>query len=294
MVLVLFLFPGVSRAAEPPSEDVIFISGYWPPTNGEDPLGMLYQFMSGLEEPTQGAHGEWVIDDYRHTGYRVVMIAPKFPLLVGPDWGRGQGQWTVDYPDTSKVFWELMQQYNPVAVMTTSRYYNTKEWVLEIGAKNLGNTNWTMFSWNQGRPPFMGGATNDPARVAGRPNAGLNTIVDAPPDATRAADPTTDDVIGLKISANVEDIHLKVIDKLKLHFSEADLKPKPNGQFQGVNPDDRYVSAFAGYHALWYDAWKPSCRAGWHTHVGFGISVADASEAIKLQLDVMIQWLDEN
>lgn len=72
----------------------------------------------------------------------------------------------------------------------------------------------------------------------------------------------------------------------------ADLKPVFDTQFQGV-PSDNYVSGFTGYHAVWYNAWKSdSCKAGWHTHVDYGITVANASKAIKLQLEELIKWLD--
>jgi hypothetical protein len=60
-------------------------------------------------------------------------------------------------------------------------------------------------------------------------------------------------------------------------------------------PDRSRIRPFTGYHAVWYNAWKSdSCKAGWHTHVDSGIIVANASNAIKLQLEVLIKWLNEN
>ncbi len=89
-------------------------------------------------------------------------------------------------------------------------------------------------------------------------------------------------------------IQALVKTKLESEFATADLKPVYDTEYQGVPPDN-YVSGFTGYHAVWYNAWKSdSCKAGWHTHVDSGITVANASNAIKLQLEVLIKWLNEN
>jgi hypothetical protein len=114
-----------------------------------------------------------------------------------------------------------------------------------------------------------------------------------PPDATRDADPKTNNTVGRPVTANVAAIQALIIAKLNSEFAAADLKAVLDTEYQGV-PLDNFVSGFAGYHALWYDAWKDSCKAGWHTHVDYGITTANASKAIKLQLEVLIKWLNEN
>lgn len=249
---------------------------------------MLKQFKSDK----QGSQGEYITENYNSSGYQVVVIAPTFAGKTEPNWGRGDGKWTVDYQDTSTVFWKLMQEYKPIAVMTTSRNVDKHDWVFEIGAKNLKRDDWVLLSFNGTRKPFIGAGAGDPASAAGLPNAGLTPKAGDPPDATRNADPKTDDNAGRAISANAAAIQALVKTKLEAEFAAADLKPVFDTQFQGV-PSDNYVSGFTGYHAVWYNAWKSdSCKAGWHTHVDYGITVANASKAIKLQLEELIKWLD--
>lgn len=255
---------------------------------------MLNQFKSAKK----GALGEYIIENYKGTGYRIVTIATEFPDTEEPDWGRGVGSWTVDYPDTSATFWSLMKKYKPIAVMTTSRNKATKKWVLEIGAKNLPQDEWYVgFTWNMGRPPHIGGAMGDPAKAPGLPNAGLEPKEDGgnPPDATRDQDTQESDT-GRDVTADVSDIQDLIIAKLNGEedgFDPDDLFAEKDIDYQGIG-NDSYVSAFTGYHAVWYDHWSKSCKAGWHTHVDSGITTPNASKAIKLQLEVLIKWLNEN
>jgi hypothetical protein len=249
---------------------------------------MLNQFKSA----TQGTLGEYIIENYNDSGYKLVTIATRFPGKQEPNWGRGVGSWTVDYLDTSATFWSLMKKYEPIAVMTTSRNEDQNKWVLEIGARNLARDDWRLLTWNQNRPPYIGAGTGDPASAPGLPNAGLTPKDGDPPDATRAADAKTG-TTGRGVSNYVSAIQLLIIGKLNSEFAEADLKAEKDTELQGSGFDD-YVSAFAGYHAVWYADWSDSCRAGWHTHVDSGISTANASKAIKLQLEVLIEWLDNN
>lgn len=185
-----------------------------------------------------------------------------------------------------------MDKYTPIAVMTTSRNDAAKEWVLEIGAKNLARLGWLLLPWNTGRRPYVGGSDIDPAKLWG-PNAGHGPKAGDPPDATRAADPVAGAKVGRAITGDVDDIQKAIIAKLNAVFAPAALKARQDAEFQGIAPDN-YVSAFAGYHAVWYDASAASCKAGWHTHVDFGITVANASTAMKLQLEELIKWLDAN
>ena len=249
---------------------------------------MLKQFKS----TKQGTLGEYIIDNYKKTGYRIVTIATRFPGKVEPNWGRGVGSWTVDYQDTSATFWSLMKKYKPIAVMTTSRNDIHNDWVLEIGCKNLARLDWLLLGFNGGRRPFVGGDPDtDPAAKEGCPNHGHPPVEGGgePPDSTRAKNA----VVG--ITDDTKAIQALIKAKLNdgVEFDPADLNCRIELAVQGTFPDN-YVSAFAGYHAVWYDLWKKSCKAGWHTHVDSGITTANASKAIKLQLDVLIKWLNDN
>ena len=267
---------------------LLFSATFSATPNIETPVGMLNQF----KPATVGALGEYIVDNYNNTVYKLVTIASTFPGKVEPNWGRGTGKWKVDYLDTSTTFWSLMKTYTPIAVMTTSRNAANKDWVLEIGAKNLAQGDWLLLGWNVGRPPYIGGAANDPDSAAGLPNAGRMPQDNNPPDATRAADVNTGNT-GRAVSANSSAIQQLIITKLTASFAPADLAPKLDTEFQGIALDN-YVSGFAGYHAVWYDAWSDVCKAAWHTHVDSGITVTNASTVIELQLEVLIKWLNDN
>ena len=179
-----------------------------------------------------------------------------------------------------------MKKYQPISVMTTSRNTANKAWVLEIGAKNLAQADWNVTTaWNVGRPPFIGGSENDPASAPGLPNAGHVPMDGGPPNATDDKDSE------IKVTGDVEEIQDLIIAKLDNEFAATQLKAVKDMEVQGTFPDN-YVSAFAGYHAVWYNQWKLSCKAGWHTHVDYGITVANATKAMKLQLEVLIEWLN--
>lgn len=247
---------------------------------------MLNQFKSGASGPL----GEYIIDDYNGTGYRIVTIATKFPdkgnYVSGQnkDWGGGAGSWQVDYPLTSSTFWNLMKVYTPIAAMTTSRRENAKTWLLEIGSTNLKRDDWGLLAWNVGRRPYIGGSNADPAQALG-PNAGHGPKPGYPPDATENAG------FPRKISAAVKTLQTRIKKALNEEFTPNQLVADMAEVVQGTAPDN-YVSAYAGYHAVWYDAWKDSCKAGWHTHVDYNITLANAAKAIKIQLDELIKWLN--
>ncbi len=293
-------FSFLSNQASPStgaSRGTIFISGYWPPTNIERPDGMLRQFRS----MTKGQLGEYIIDNYEGSHYRIVTLATEFPgqtgavcERVGPFapcdtraqvWGGGMGFWQVDYPLTSYAFWNLMVKYRPIALMTTSRASPDKIWTLEIGATNLPQNSWAILPWNLGRPPYIGGSDIDPAAAPGLPNAHGFPRIGDPPDTTHVQN------YQLNATDAVKALQVGIVNVLNARFPRADLTAEQKRVVQGPPPDN-YVSSFAGYHAVWYNTWSPACKAGWHTHVGFGMTTATAARAIRLQLLALIDWLN--
>ncbi len=284
-----------SSSSSSGSKGTIFISGYWPPTNIESPDGMLQQFKPLATY--RGKLGEYVIQNYKKTGYRIVLIATEFPSnpqvpyipnpAVEQNWGGGAGLWQVDYPVTSYTFWTLMKIYTPVAVMTTSRWIKDFSWRLEIGSTNLAQNLWDVTpQWNIGRPPNIGGSPSDSAL----PNVGHASIAGNPPDVT------INSGVARNIPANVKALQVTIMNALKAQIAAADLAPDQPTKVQGDTtavPPDIYVSAFAGYHAVWYQAWRGSvCKAGWHTHVGYKVTLPTATKAIGIQLDELIKWLN--
>ncbi len=70
------------------------------------------------------------------------------------------------------------------------------------------------------------------------------------------------------------------------------VKPSKAQTDMGVDKNNKYVSAFMGYHSVWYENWSPTCIAGWHTHVDDGIALTDAQQAFGIQLKALMDWLD--
>jgi pyrrolidone-carboxylate peptidase len=100
--------------------------GYWPPTNE-----MLRQFSIN---PAQNPGG-WKGQNWEGRGYNVFSYFPEFPGGVDLN-PKGNGDFEVDYQDTSADFWRITAEVKPVAIITFSRGRLGSNWEIEAGAKN--------------------------------------------------------------------------------------------------------------------------------------------------------------
>lgn len=100
----------------------ILITGYWPPTNG-----MIRRFSENASQNPQG----WIGGNWEGRGYDIHAFFPEFPGQSGPNWGRGSGDFEVDYQDTAADFARIVEQIRPAAIITFSRDNSTVGWVLE-------------------------------------------------------------------------------------------------------------------------------------------------------------------
>ncbi|MBU0718000.1 MAG: hypothetical protein KJ749_07115 [Planctomycetes bacterium] len=107
----------------------IMITGYWPPTNE-----MLRQFSTSLDQNPEG----WVGENWERRGYNVYSFFPEFPAGLG----KGEGDFEVDYQDTSADFWQIVAEVNPIAIITTGRADNDYDWELEGGHHMYDLGNW--------------------------------------------------------------------------------------------------------------------------------------------------------
>ncbi len=110
----------------------IMITGYWPPTNE-----MIRRFS---DDPTQNPAG-WVGGNWEGRGYDIYAFFPEFP---GGVLARGVGDFEVDYQDTSNDWWPLVQQLQPVAIITFSRANTQRGWELEGGHRKYDLSLWTV------------------------------------------------------------------------------------------------------------------------------------------------------
>ncbi len=102
----------------------IMLTGYWPPTNE-----MLRQFSPNLEQNPGG----WVGENWEGRGYNIYAFFPEFPDGVG----KGEGDFEVDYQDTSGDWWPLVELLEPVAIVTFSRGSFDSSWEVERIQRNL-------------------------------------------------------------------------------------------------------------------------------------------------------------
>lgn len=133
----LFAEPSPSPSPPPPRR-LVLLFGYWPVTDiGIDARhGMLWKWRTKQ-------------DNYLNSGYDVLAITATFQAPTGwrdagltvPYWGSGTGDLTVDYLDTSRDFWDIVQKYTPIAIMSFSLGDYDHNWVLEHAARNLRRPN---------------------------------------------------------------------------------------------------------------------------------------------------------
>jgi hypothetical protein len=96
----------------------IMITGYWPPTNE-----MLRPFSPRAEQNP----GLWIGANWEGRGYNVYALFPEFPNGLG----KGEGDFEVDYQDTSHDFWEYADLLTPVTVISTGRAGSNYLWEFE-------------------------------------------------------------------------------------------------------------------------------------------------------------------
>ncbi|MEO0631213.1 MAG: PEP-CTERM sorting domain-containing protein [Planctomycetota bacterium] len=96
----------------------ILITGYWPPTNEG-----VRQFSQNLDQNPGG----WQGGNWRGRGYDIHSYFPEFPDGVG----RGVGDFEVDYQDTVADWERIVNEVNPVAIITFSRGARGRNWEIE-------------------------------------------------------------------------------------------------------------------------------------------------------------------
>lgn len=127
--------PGVQQSIEtfyPPVDDtlpIVMVTGYWPPTNE-----MLRRFSANPDQNPEG----WIGDNWEGRGYNIYAFFPEFPGGLG----QGEGDFEVDYQDTSADWFYYTAELAPVAVITFGRAFNNIQWKLEGGDRNQELNDW--------------------------------------------------------------------------------------------------------------------------------------------------------
>lgn len=112
-------------------EPTVLVTGFWPPTNE-----MIRHFSTNPDLNPNG----WVGEDWEERGYDVVGYFPEFEEPDCSNCGIGYGDLEVDYQDTSDDFWSIIEEVQPIAIITFSRGNIDHSWELENNFYN--RTNW--------------------------------------------------------------------------------------------------------------------------------------------------------
>lgn len=226
----------------------ILLTGYWPQTNN-----MLRQFSTNASQNPDG----WAGENWNNSGYNVYAFFPEFPGQTGPNWGKGEGDFEVDYQDTSADWERILPTINPAAIVTFSRGAAGSNWELEGGLQMHEGRRWLADYDGDRRPtedmPIFDTLTPDEWY-----------------DSSLPMDAIMDDI-------NDQDFGVDA--------------------FIDNNGGGRFLSEFIGLHGLMHminngaDSDYQTFAAG-HIHVGIDTTLEDAERATNITLENLTNHLD--
>ena len=223
----------------------IMVTGYWPPTNE-----MVRHFSQDPELNPVGWQGE----NWEGLGYDVVSFFPQFDPADCNNCGQGYGELEVDYQDFSQDFWPIMNEVQPVGIITFSRGFNDMSW--EIENRLVNRTNW----YDDYTSPLLP-----------TPN---------PPDDTvnnyhvRYTSLPVDEIINAVFNAHLG------LDPY-LDNTNAGMFLSEFAGYHGV-----------WYKETYEDDIEIPCFAGGHIHVGAQVDWDTAKEAAELSIRTLINYVD--
>ncbi len=246
---------------DPVCDKNVVLMGYWPPTNE-----MLRQWSTNEDQNP----GEWAGEDWRGHGYDVYAFFPEFPPDGDPSndqigdegaVGSPESDLRVDYQDTSEDFWRIVDTYQPVILITTSRG-GMIGWEVEAlegghGAGNPGDPaqDWTSDGHGAEHYPTQASTEARSWDAVSKIRKGVTLPSQLPLDAIVEA--TT--ALGLTTV-----------------------------QIDQTGTSGNFLSGFLGLHGLAYNAQVEHNVAAGHIHVGIAVPVADATQLIETTLDTVL------
>jgi hypothetical protein len=226
----------------------ILITGYWPPTNE-----MVRRFSTSTTQNPSG----WIGGNWEGRGYNIHSFFPEFPggTATNP---KGNGDFEVDYQDTSEDWWRIANEIKPVAIITFSRGSSGANW--EIEARTRNRTSWV----NDYVAPFQ--------------------PTPAPPDSS--------------VPANTTRFSTLPMTQMRDNVNAASLGFSAFIDSTSSSLAGGFLSEFIGYHGMWYQSIHASPTdpyqtfAAGHIHVGIDTPLAGAMSATDISLRTLIAQLD--
>ena len=224
----------------------IMVTGYWPPTNE-----MVRHFS---QDPDLNPAG-WQGENWEGLGYDVVSFFPEFDPANCNNCGQGFGNLEVDYQDFSEDFWPIIEEVQPIGIITFSRGFNDMSWELENRVVN--RTNW----YDDYTPPLLptpnppdDSVDNYHVRYTSLPTA---DIINAINEAHIGLDPYLDNTnAGMFLS-----------------------------EFAGYHG--------VWYKETFEEDIEIPCLAGGHIHVGAQVDWDTAKEAAEVSIRTLINYVDQ-
>ncbi len=223
----------------------ILVTGYWPPTNE--------MVRPWSQDPNQNL-GEWVGENWEGRDYNIYAFLPEFPGGTGSN-PKGDGDFEVDYQDTSADWWSLLPQINPIAIVTTSRANTTRGWEMEGGNGFYANNAWSSDYLNPRRP-------------------------------------TDDEPTGLPVTQRFSSLPMQaIVDAVNASGVNVDpfIVPFDSGRFLS-----NYIGYHGNWWKdINSEPDSPTpCYAAGHIHVGRSAAFADSTAAMEITLRVLIRHVD--
>jgi hypothetical protein len=239
----------------------VVLMGYWPPTNE-----MLRPFS---DDPIQNPDG-WQGENWRGLGYDVYAFFPEFPPdgdptddPIGSDGAVGSPDFDlrVDYQATSEDFWRIVDEHDPILLITTSRGGQIG-WELEAiegGHGEMGERDpaedW--LSDDHGDVLLPTQATIDPRSWDAISEFRLGTIVTSALPMDAIADATAPLEIG-------------------------------SVQIDETGTSGNFLSGFLGLHGIAYHRSHAHNLAAGHIHVGFGMPTDTARALMEATVEAVL------
>jgi hypothetical protein len=239
----------------------VVLTGYWPPTNE-----MLRPWSTNSAQN----EGGWIGANWGGHGYDVYAFFPEFPPdgdptndAIGEDGSVGspRSDLRVDYQATSADFWRIVDRWQPVILLTTSRGGDIG-WEIEAvdGGHGVRNTGGPESDW----APDRNGAEVLPTEASIEPRSWA-AISQYRQGKTLASSLPIAAIVAATTPLRVTDV---VVD---------------------TETGGNYLSGFMGLHGLVYHSLSPHNVAAGHIHVGAALPVADAKVLIEATLHAVLQ-----
>jgi len=198
--------------------------------------------------------GLWVGEDWEGRGYNIYAFFPEFPEGIG----KGEGDFEVDYQDTSIDFWYYVGIVQPMAMITFSRGYDDHSWEVETRQRNLPEYMWI--------DDYLAPLKPTPA----------------PPD--ESMPPSYARWTSLPVEMIADEVNAAALGI--------------NAYVDSTGYCGAFLSEFMAYHGVWYhdihvDMYDPLWNlAGGHIHVGGQVPAATAALAAEISLRVVLMSVD--